>query len=132
MARAARASKTGQAAVASLLSRSGSLAVDLPSPESIVARDGSAAEKSAYGKGLRGEGAMEDLPRRPPARRPAAGRRDGTLNANQRGAFLMTDLPQPIVGHLGATIAGPRNPEAEAQNPDILIPPITDNGPSRT
>ena len=40
----------------------------------------------------------------------------------------MPDLPQPIVGHLGADIAGPRNPEAEAQNPDILIPPLTDNG----
>ncbi|OSP53807.1 cupin domain-containing protein [Pseudoruegeria sp. SK021] len=40
----------------------------------------------------------------------------------------MTELPQPIVGHLGATVAGPRNPEVEAQNPDILTPPVTDNG----
>jgi oxalate decarboxylase len=40
----------------------------------------------------------------------------------------MTDLVQPIVGHLGADIAGPRNLEAEAQNPDILVPPTTDNG----
>ncbi|MFG1418498.1 cupin domain-containing protein [Xanthobacter sp. V0B-10] len=40
----------------------------------------------------------------------------------------MTDLVQPIVGTKGATIAGPRNPQVEAQNPDILIPPATDNG----
>ncbi|PZQ49355.1 MAG: cupin [Rhodovulum sulfidophilum] len=40
----------------------------------------------------------------------------------------MSDLVQPIIGHLGADIAGPRNPEAEAQNPDVLIPPVTDNG----
>lgn len=40
----------------------------------------------------------------------------------------MTDLVQPIIGHLGATVAGPRNPEAEAQNPDILTPPVTDHG----
>jgi len=40
----------------------------------------------------------------------------------------MTDLVQPIVGHLGATVAGPRNPEAEAQNPDVFVPPVTDNG----
>lgn len=40
----------------------------------------------------------------------------------------MTNLREPIVGHLGATIAGPRNPEVEAQNPDVLIPPSTDHG----
>lgn len=40
----------------------------------------------------------------------------------------MTDLPQPIVGTKGADIAGPRNPQVEAQNPDILIPPATDHG----
>lgn len=40
----------------------------------------------------------------------------------------MPDPIQPIIGHLGATVAGPRNLEAEAQNPDILLPPITDNG----
>jgi oxalate decarboxylase len=40
----------------------------------------------------------------------------------------MTDLPEPIVGTKGATIAGPRNPAVEAQNPDLLIPPATDNG----
>lgn len=40
----------------------------------------------------------------------------------------MPELQQPIVGTRGADIAGPRNAQAEAQNPDILIPPITDNG----
>jgi oxalate decarboxylase len=40
----------------------------------------------------------------------------------------MDQLTQPIIGHLGADIAGPRNPQAEAQNPDILMPPITDKG----
>lgn len=40
----------------------------------------------------------------------------------------MTNLREPIVGHLGANIAGPRNPEVEAQNPDTLTPPATDNG----
>lgn len=40
----------------------------------------------------------------------------------------MTDLPQPIRGTQGATIVGPRNPELEAQNPDIFMPPATDNG----
>lgn len=40
----------------------------------------------------------------------------------------MTDLIQPIDGTRGADIAGPRNPAVEAQNPDILLPPRTDNG----
>ncbi|MBB3772668.1 oxalate decarboxylase [Angulomicrobium tetraedrale] len=40
----------------------------------------------------------------------------------------MSDLKQPIVGTRGADIAGPRNLEIEAQNPDILIPPATDHG----
>lgn len=40
----------------------------------------------------------------------------------------MPELTQPIVGHLGADIAGPRNPEVDAQNPDILVPPVTDHG----
>ncbi|UYW02485.1 cupin domain-containing protein [Flavobacterium agricola] len=35
---------------------------------------------------------------------------------------------QPIRGTKGATILGPRNPEVEKQNPDILLPPETDNG----
>lgn len=38
------------------------------------------------------------------------------------------ELKQPIVGTKGATIIGPRNPQVEAQNPDILIPPETDHG----
>ncbi len=40
----------------------------------------------------------------------------------------MTDLIQPIRGTKGADIVGPRNPAVEAQNPDILLPPATDNG----
>ncbi|MCX5495594.1 cupin domain-containing protein [Kaistia dalseonensis] len=40
----------------------------------------------------------------------------------------MTILKQPIVGTKGADIVGPRNPEVEAQNPDILIPPLSDHG----
>lgn len=40
----------------------------------------------------------------------------------------MADLVQPIVGSKGATIAGPRNPAVEGENPDILIPPATDKG----
>lgn len=40
----------------------------------------------------------------------------------------MTELKQPIRGTQGATIAGPRNLEIEAQNPDVLLPPETDNG----
>jgi oxalate decarboxylase len=40
----------------------------------------------------------------------------------------MTEPVQPIDGARGADIAGPRNPEVEAQNPDILMPPATDHG----
>ena len=35
---------------------------------------------------------------------------------------------QPIRGTQGADIVGPRNPEVEKQNPDILLPPETDHG----
>jgi oxalate decarboxylase len=35
---------------------------------------------------------------------------------------------QPIRGAFGATDPGPRNPLLDQQNPDILIPPETDNG----
>lgn len=35
---------------------------------------------------------------------------------------------EPIIGNKGATIVGPRNPERESQNPDILRPPSTDHG----
>ncbi|PZF78344.1 cupin [Aestuariivirga litoralis] len=35
---------------------------------------------------------------------------------------------QPIRGNKGATDPGPRNPLLDAQNPDVLIPPETDNG----
>lgn len=35
---------------------------------------------------------------------------------------------EPVIGDKGATIVGPRNPERELQNPDILRPPSTDHG----
>lgn len=38
------------------------------------------------------------------------------------------DALQPIRGDKGATDPGPRNIELDRQNPDILIPPETDNG----
>lgn len=34
----------------------------------------------------------------------------------------------PVIGNKGATIIGPRNPERERQNPNILRPPPTDRG----
>lgn len=40
----------------------------------------------------------------------------------------MSDTVQPIVGTKGADIVGPRNPAVEAQNPDILVPPLSDHG----
>lgn len=40
----------------------------------------------------------------------------------------MNDKVEPIRGSKGATILGPRNPDVEKQNPDILLPPETDNG----
>ncbi len=40
----------------------------------------------------------------------------------------MTKNIQPIRGTQGADILGPRNLEAEKQNPDLLIPPETDHG----
>lgn len=38
------------------------------------------------------------------------------------------DGPQPIRGSMGATDPGPRNVELDRQNPDIFVPPETDNG----
>lgn len=35
---------------------------------------------------------------------------------------------EPVIGDKGATIIGPRNPQRELQNPDILRPPSTDHG----
>jgi hypothetical protein len=37
-------------------------------------------------------------------------------------------VPQPIRGTSGASDLGPRNIELDRQNPDILLPPETDNG----
>jgi oxalate decarboxylase len=36
--------------------------------------------------------------------------------------------PEPIDGDRGASILGPRNPAAEAENPSLLAPPWTDSG----
>lgn len=38
------------------------------------------------------------------------------------------NIPEPIQGNLGAPIFGPTNSERDAQNPDMFIPPRTDNG----
>jgi oxalate decarboxylase len=38
------------------------------------------------------------------------------------------DEGEPMIGDKGASIIGPRNPEREQQNPDILRPPSTDHG----
>lgn len=40
----------------------------------------------------------------------------------------MTANVEPIRGTQGATVMGPRNPELEAQNPDVFLPPETDHG----
>jgi oxalate decarboxylase len=37
-------------------------------------------------------------------------------------------VPQPVRGDRGASDPGPRNVELDRQNPDILVPPETDNG----
>ncbi len=39
-----------------------------------------------------------------------------------------SQIPQPIRGQFGADDPGPRNVELDKQNPDILVPPATDNG----
>jgi oxalate decarboxylase len=43
-------------------------------------------------------------------------------------AAAAKDGGQPVLGNKGATILGPRNPERESQNPDLLRPPPTDHG----
>src|ERR1700743_3845416 len=35
---------------------------------------------------------------------------------------------EPVIGGKGANILGPRDPEREQQDPDILRPPTTDHG----
>jgi oxalate decarboxylase len=35
---------------------------------------------------------------------------------------------EPVIGNKGAPIIGPRNPEREQQDPDLLRPPTTDHG----
>jgi len=38
------------------------------------------------------------------------------------------NVPEPICGTRGASVIGPRNQELDIQNPDVLVPPETDNG----
>ena len=47
----------------------------------------------------------------------------GTAMAQSRDG-----APAPIEGNRGAPILGPRNPQREAQGPDLLAPPPTDHG----
>src|SRR5215468_6115307 len=42
--------------------------------------------------------------------------------------MLTSVIPQPIRGEYGANDPGPRNVELDRQNPDVLLPPVTDNG----
>lgn len=50
------------------------------------------------------------------------------MKQKKRIAKKSPNTLQPISGNLGASIIGPRNPELEAQNPDLLVPPRTDSG----
>lgn len=45
-----------------------------------------------------------------------------TKNTEQNAA------PQPIDGKRGASILAPVNPARAAQNPDVLVAPVTDHG----
>jgi oxalate decarboxylase len=46
----------------------------------------------------------------------------------QRVPSAGDDVPEPIRGHEGAPILGPRNLPVERENPDVLVPPRTDSG----
>jgi oxalate decarboxylase len=48
-----------------------------------------------------------------------------TVGASVAGA---DSVPQPIRGHDGASLPGPRNVPLERENPDVLVPPATDAG----
>jgi oxalate decarboxylase len=43
-------------------------------------------------------------------------------------AAMAAEGNEPVIGDKGAPIIGPRNPERERQNPDLLRPPSTDHG----
>jgi oxalate decarboxylase len=43
-------------------------------------------------------------------------------------ASAQNRLPQPVEGDKGAPVLGPRNPEREGENSDLVQPPATDNG----
>jgi oxalate decarboxylase len=52
-----------------------------------------------------------------------------TNRKTESGPRVRSSRPvAPIGGNLGASIIGPTNPEREAQNPDLLVPPQTDHG----
>jgi len=52
----------------------------------------------------------------------------GTAAMGAGTVIHMASADEPLIGQKGATIVGPRNPEREHQNPDILRPPATDHG----
>jgi oxalate decarboxylase len=43
-------------------------------------------------------------------------------------ASAQNRAPQPVEGNKGAPVLGPRNPERETENSDLVQPPATDNG----
>ena len=60
-------------------------------------------------------------------------RRRGALSTVAAALGITTagsgnEASQPVTGNKGAPIIGPRNPDREQQNPDILRPPSTDHG----
>src|SRR3954451_4026962 len=61
------------------------------------------------------------------ADRPIDRRSRRDTSAEDTGLMTSDRLPQPIRGHDGATILGPRNPAIERANPDLLAPPRTDS-----
>ena len=52
----------------------------------------------------------------------------GAMTAGQGALAQAGAVPQPREGGKGGTDPGPRNIELDRQNPDILTPPLTDNG----
>lgn len=52
----------------------------------------------------------------------------GAMVLGATAAAAAQNRSEPIEGKKGASILGPRNPAREAQNPDLMQPPSTDNG----
>jgi oxalate decarboxylase len=61
----------------------------------------------------------------PPSRRALLA---GAATLSATAALAQDQTQQPVEGKRGASILGPRNPEREAQNPNLLRPPTTDHG----